>query len=73
MREIGSMDSPSERRRARGFALYVGLSEDSAREHGLELAELVQALRQDIQKRAPGAGTHATAVLALWPSNMPWI
>jgi hypothetical protein len=51
MPEIGSMDSPSERRRARGFALYVGLSEDTAREHGLELAELVQALRQDIQGR----------------------
>lgn len=58
------MDSPSERRRARGFALYVGLSEDTAREHGLELAELVQALRQDIQKRAPGAGTHATIALS---------
>ena len=64
MPETGSMDKPSDRRRARGFALYVGLDENTAREHGIELADLVASLRQDIEGRVPGVGTHATIALS---------
>ena len=58
------MATPSDPRRARGFALYVGLDEHTAREHGVELADLVASLRHDIEKRVPGVGTHATIALS---------
>jgi len=58
------MDKPSDRRRARGFALYVGLDEHTARDHGIELADLVASLRQDIEKRVPGVATHAAIALS---------
>ena len=58
------MDKPSDRRRARGFALYVGLDEHTARDHGIELADLVASLRQDIEKQVPGVATHAAIALS---------
>lgn len=65
MRVIVSMDKPADRaRRARGFALYVGLDEQRAHELGIPLAELVSQLKAEVAKVAPGAGTHATIALA---------
>ena len=59
------MDKPAEgSRRARGFALYVGLDEAKAKDLGIPLADLVAHLKSEINKVAPGAGTHATIALA---------
>lgn len=62
---IAFMDKPADSpRRARGFALYVGLDEQRARELGIPLADLVSRLRAEIEQVAPGAGTHAAIALA---------
>ena len=59
------MDSPTDpTREARGFALYVGLDEDTARQSGLTLAEVVQQLKLELEQRVPDARTHATIALA---------
>jgi DNA-binding response OmpR family regulator len=59
------MDKPAEAsRQARGFALYVGLDEATAHELGVPLKDLVAHLKSEVEKRAPGAGTHATIALA---------
>lgn len=51
-------------REARGFALYVGLSEEAARESGVDLPEVVKRLRQHLAAIAPGATTHTAIALA---------
>ena len=51
-------------REARGFALYVGLSQSQAEEIGIALPEVVKHLRQKVEEVAPGAATHATIALA---------
>jgi DNA-binding winged helix-turn-helix (wHTH) protein len=51
-------------REARGFALYVGLSQSQAQELGIALPEVVKHLRQKVEEVAPGAATHATIALA---------
>ena len=64
------MDQPTERpQRARGFALYVGLDETQAEKDGLSLAELVRALKAELQKQAPSAASHASIALA--PEGTP--
>ena len=51
-------------REARGFALYVGLSEESARAAGVELPDVVSQLKAHLAEIAPEASTHATIALA---------
>jgi DNA-binding response OmpR family regulator len=51
-------------REARGFALYVGLSEEAAKAAGVELQEVVATLKVHLAEIAPGASTHATIALA---------
>ena len=59
------MDKPADpNRRARGFALYVGLDEDKAEELGLPLKDLVGHLKAELEKVAPEAFSHATIALA---------
>ena len=59
------MDKPAEpSRQARGFALYVGLDEQTAAEIGAPLKDLVAHLKSEVAKHAPAAGTHATIALA---------
>ena len=59
------MDKPAEpSRQARGFALYVGLDEDTAEDLGVPLKDLVAHLKSEVEKHTPGAGTHATIALA---------
>lgn len=48
----------------RGFALYVGLDEDAAREAGVDLAGLVAELRRVTAALAPSAETFAAVALA---------
>jgi DNA-binding response OmpR family regulator len=51
-------------REARGFALYVGLSEEAAKAAGVELPEVVSELKKHLATVAPEASTHATIALA---------
>lgn len=50
--------------RARGFALYVGIDEVAASAHGIDLTQLVTALRNLTSQLAPGAETYAAVALA---------
>lgn len=49
---------------ARGFALYVGVTEAEARAAGVSLHSLVTELKKSVSDRIPGAGTHAAIALA---------
>jgi DNA-binding winged helix-turn-helix (wHTH) protein len=51
-------------REQRGFALYVGLSELTARESAVELGEMVDVLKRAVLALAPQAESHALAVVA---------
>jgi len=52
---------------ARGFALYVGLDEATAAAAGVNLAEIVQALRKTIAEIVPAAASETYAAVALAP------
>jgi len=49
---------------ARGFALYVGIDEASIEEHGIDLSQLVIALKDLTNCLAPTAETYAAIALA---------
>ena len=51
-------------REARGFALYVGLSEEAARAAGVDLPDVVAQLKAHLAEVAPDASTHTTIALA---------
>lgn len=50
--------------RARGFALYVGIDEAAAAENGIDLSQIVTALKNLTSTLAPGAETYAALALA---------
>jgi len=50
--------------KARGFALYVGIDEAAAAEHGIDLSQIVTALKNLTTTLAPGAETYAAVALA---------
>lgn len=56
---------------AKGFALYVGISEAEAQTHGLSLAEIATALKQTIAALVPGRETETYAAVALAPETAP--
>lgn len=59
------MDKPADSsKRARGFALYVGLDENTAEELGVPLKDLVSHLKSEITRLAPEASSHASIALA---------
>ena len=49
---------------ARGFALYIGLDEATAKNAGTSLTEVVNALREKLDELAPGTETYAAVALA---------
>ena len=49
---------------ARGFALYIGLDEATAKNAGTSLTEVVNALREKLSELAPGTETYAAVALA---------
>lgn len=55
---------------ARGFALYVGINEETAKAAGVSLAELVSALRQTVADLVPQAATETYAAVALAPKGI---
>jgi len=52
---------------ARGFALYVGIDEATAAAAGVNLADLVQALRKTVAELVPQAAGETYAAVALAP------
>jgi DNA-binding response OmpR family regulator len=55
---------------ARGFALYVGIDEATAKAAGVSLAELVSALRKTVADLVPAAAQETYAAVALAPKNI---
>lgn len=55
--------------KAVGFALYVGISEEQAREHGLSLSEIATALRARLEELLPTESSSTYAALALAPES----
>ena len=55
---------------ARGFALYVGLDENTAAEAGLTLSEVVIALRKTLAELIPAATNETYAAVALAPKGL---
>ena len=55
---------------ARGFALYVGVDEATAKAAGTTLAELVNALRAKVSELVPSAHVETYAAVALAPKNI---
>jgi DNA-binding winged helix-turn-helix (wHTH) protein len=54
---------------AKGFALYVGISEQEAKEAGISLAEIATALRETIANLVPDKATETYATLAIAPAT----
>jgi len=54
---------------ARGFALYVGIDEATAKAAGVSLAELVGALRKTVAELVPAAAQETYAAVALAPKG----
>ncbi len=55
---------------ARGFALYVGIDEATAKAAGVSLAELVGALRKTVAELVPAAAQETYAAVALAPKGV---
>ena len=54
---------------AKGFALYVGITEQQAQESGLTLADIASALRGKLAELVPGAANDTYAALAIAPEG----
>jgi len=54
---------------AKGFALYVGISEQDAQDAGLTLAQIAQALKQTIATLVPEKANETYAAIALAPEG----
>ncbi len=52
---------------AKGFALYVGISESEAQAAGLSLAQIATKLRETIAELLPEKATETYATLAIAP------
>ena len=55
---------------ARGFALYVGVDEQTAAAAGVTLSELVTALRKTVREIVPAAADQTYAAVALAPKGL---
>ena len=56
-----SSDNPAN---IRGFAVYVGLDDASAREAGTSLAEVIESVRRAVESSVPGTESHAAVAYA---------
>lgn len=54
---------------AKGFALYIGISESEAEAAGLSLAEIAQLLKKNLAELIPGKENETYAALAIGPKN----
>lgn len=69
MTENPAKHRPPSDTEARGFALYVGLDEQSAREAGTSLTEVVVALRQKLNELVPNLAEETFAAVAIAPKS----
>lgn len=53
----------------KGFALYVGLTEQEAINNGVTLAQIAIALKQTLDNLVPGSGSQTYAAVALAPKD----
>lgn len=56
--------APATKNLARGFALYVGIDEATAAANGIDLAKIVEALKNLTNQLVPDAQTYAAVALA---------
>ena len=54
---------------AKGFALYIGISESEAEAAGLSMAEIAQVLKKNLAALIPGKENETYAALAIGPKN----
>ena len=54
---------------AKGFALYIGISESEAEAAGVSLAEIAQVLKKNLAALIPGKENETYAALAIGPKN----
>jgi DNA-binding response OmpR family regulator len=54
---------------ARGFALYVGITEQEAKAAGISLAQIAQELRQKVAELVPQKASETYAAIALAPDS----
>lgn len=62
--ESTAMTTPPSSPEARGFALYVGVTEAEAQAAGITLQSLVTEIKKSVHERVPDAGIHAAIALA---------
>ncbi|MEY4390341.1 MAG: hypothetical protein RLZZ400_84 [Actinomycetota bacterium] len=69
MNEIPANKRPTTDTEARGFALYVGIDEQTAAQAGTSLTEVVVALRQKLNEMVPNLAEETFAAVALAPKD----
>jgi len=69
MNEIPANKRPTTDTEARGFALYVGIDEQTAAQAGTSLTEVVVALRQKLNELVPNLAEETFAAVALAPKD----
>ena len=69
MTEIPATRRPTTDTEARGFALYVGLDEQTAAQANTSLTEVVVALRQKLNELVPNLAEETFAAVALAPKD----
>ena len=63
-------NNPQNTTEARGFALYVGISEQDALAAGTSLTQIVTALRAELNAQVPGLASETFAAVALAPKGI---
>lgn len=63
-RKTNHLSAVAPKVEARGFALYIGITEQEAAEHGITLRQLSAELRKTLERLAPKAESHAVVALA---------
>ena len=67
---MNALDNKTVETEARGFALYVGVDENTAAAAGVSLSELVTALRKTVAELVPQAAAETYAAVALAPKGI---
>ena len=67
--KVRLVDQPTQQSEARGFALYVGIDQETAAAAGVSLPDLVKALRGTLNDLVPGLSSETYAAVALAPKG----
>jgi DNA-binding response OmpR family regulator len=66
---LKTVTSVPQETQARGFALYVGITEQQAQDAGTSLADIALELRRTLDKLAPGLSTQSYCAVAIAPKD----